>query len=301
VRDAAGSDQAARCPATFAEAMGSTVVDDVRSSGVDASVANPARVYDYLLGGKDNFPADRELAEQVIAIAPTAREVTRQNRAFLRRAVRFLAAEAGVRQFLDVGSGLPTQGNVHEIAQAVAPDCRVVYVDNDPVVVAHGRALLEGDNTFVVRGDLREPRAIVGHPQVREVLDFAEPIAVLLVSVLHFVTDEEDPFGIVARFRDAVPAGSYLAISHGTRDTPPRQDMTAEEMAVMATRTQELYEQAAVPIVNRTSAEVRRLFGDWDLVDPGLVFIQLWRPDDAGAALPGGFYGAIGRKGGPDL
>ncbi|HEX6676731.1 MAG TPA: SAM-dependent methyltransferase [Actinomycetes bacterium] len=279
--------------------MGSTVVDDVKSSGVDASVANPARVYDYLLGGKDNFPADRELAEQVIAIAPTAREVTRQNRAFLRRAVRFLAGEAGVRQFLDIGSGLPTRGNVHEIAQAVAPDCRVVYVDNDPVVVAHGRALLEGDNTVVVREDLREPEAIVGDPQVREVLDFDQPIAVLLVSVLHFVGDEQDPFGIVARFRDAVPAGSYLAISHGTRDIPPRPDMTAEEMTEMGTRTQQLYEQAAVPIVNRTKADVARLFGDWDLVDPGLVFIQLWRRDDAGAALPGGFYGAIARKGGP--
>jgi hypothetical protein len=276
--------------------MGSSLVDDVRSSGVDASVANPARIYDYLLGGKDNFPADREVAEQIIAIAPTAREVTRQNRAFLRRAVRFLAAEAGVRQFLDIGSGLPTQGNVHEIAQAVAPDCRVVYVDNDPVVVMHGSALLAGDNTAVVRGDLREPEAIVGDPQVRDVLDLDQPIAVLIVSVLHFVTDEQDPFGIVARLRDAVPAGSYLAVSHGTSDPPPRPDMTPEEMAAMAARAQRLYEQAAVPIVNRTAAEVRRLFGDWDLVDPGLVFIQQWRPDDEDVAWPGGFYGAIGRK-----
>jgi hypothetical protein len=272
------------------------VVDDLTSRMLDPSVANPARIYDYLLGGKDNFPADRDVAEQIVAVAPVAREVTRQNRAFLRRAVRYLAGEAGVRQFLDIGSGLPTQGNVHEIAQAVAPDCRVVYVDNDPVVVAHGHALLEDDKTVVVGADLHEPEAIVGHPEVRDVFDFDQPIAVLIVSVLHFVTDEQDPFGIVARLRDAVPAGSHLAISHATRDIPPRPDMTAAEMAEMAARAQRLYEQAAVPIVHRTAAEVRRLFGDWDLVDPGLVFIQSWRPDDEGAALPGGFYGAIGRK-----
>jgi len=277
--------------------MEKIVVDDSWSNGINPNVANPARIYDYLLGGKDNFPADREIAEQVIAVAPTARDVTRQNRAFLRRAVRFLAGEAGVRQFLDIGSGLPTQGNVHEIAQAIAPDTCVVYVDNDPIVVTHGRALLAGDNTAVIKADLREPDAIVGHPKVREVIDFDRPIAVLLVSVLHFVKDEHDPEGIVARFRDAVPAGSYLAISHGTKDIPRRPDMSAEEMAEMAAKTERLYEQAAVPIVNRTGAEVRRLFDGWDLVDPGLVSIQLWKPDDASSALPGGFYGGVGRKG----
>jgi hypothetical protein len=272
------------------------VADGSRGGNIDTNVANPARIYDYLLGGKDNFPVDREVAEQILAIAPVAREITRQNRAFLRRAVRFLAGEAGVRQFIDLGSGLPTQGNVHEIAQAVAPDTRVVYVDNDPVVVTHGRALLEGDHTVAVRADLREPEAIVGDPQVQEVIDFDQPIAVLVVSVLHFVTDEHDPFGIVARFRDAVPAGSYLAISHGTKDIPVRPDMSAEEMAGMAAEAQRLYERAAVPIVNRTKAEVERFFEGWDLVDPGLVFIQAWRPDDPGSALPGGFYGGVGRK-----
>ena len=140
----------------------SSVVTRNESMEINPSVANPARIYDYLLGGKDNFPADREVADQVMAIAPMSREITRQNRAFLRRAVRFLAGEAGVRQFLDIGSGLPTRGNVHEIAQAVAPDARVVYVDNDAVVVTHGRALLAGENTAVVRADLREPEAIVG-------------------------------------------------------------------------------------------------------------------------------------------
>src|SRR6266540_721410 len=254
-RNATAWDRAPRRPATFAEGMEKIVVDDSWSNGINPNVANPARIYDYLLGGKDNFPADREVAEQVIAVAPTARDVTRQNRAFLRRAVRFLAGEAGVRQFLDIGSGLPTQGNVHEIAQAIAPDTCVVYVDNDPIVVTHGRALLAGDNTAVIKADLREPDAIVGHPKVREVIDFDRPIAVLLVSVLHFVKDEHDPEGIVARFRDAVP------------------------------------------IVNRTGAEVRRLFDGWDLVDPGLVSIQLWKPDDASSALPGGFYGGVGRKG----
>ena len=257
---------------------------------------NPARIYDYLLGGKDNYPADREVAEQVVAIAPVTRDVVRDNRAFLRRAVRFLTREAGIRQFIDLGSGLPTHGNVHEIAQAIAPDARVVYVDNDAMVVTHSRALLAGDNTLAVHADLREPDAVLGHPEVRELLDFDQPIALLLVAILHFIPDDQDPLGIVARFRDALPTGSYLAISHSTRDIPVRPDMSAAEMAEMGARVERLYQLTTASLVTRTRAQVERFFDGFDLLDPGLAEIQLWRPDDQSSMLPGGFYGGVGRR-----
>jgi S-adenosyl methyltransferase len=263
---------------------------------INTGVPNPARIYDYLLGGKDNFPADREVAEQLLAIAPVARDVAEDNRAFLRRAVRFLTREAGIRQFMDLGSGLPTQGNVHEIAQAIIPDARVVYVDNDAMVVTHGRALLAADNTVVIQADLREPDDILEHPEVRELIDFNEPIALLLTAILHFIPDEEDPLGIVARFRDALPSGSYLAISHGTRDVPARPDMSADEMADMGERVERLYQLTTASLVTRTRAQVERFFDGLELVDPGLVEIQRWRPDERGSTLPGGFYGGVGRK-----
>jgi S-adenosyl methyltransferase len=263
---------------------------------INTGVPNPARIYDYFLGGKDNFPADREVAEQLLAIAPVARDVVEDNRAFLRRAVRFLTRDAGIRQFIDLGSGLPTQGNVHEIAQAVAPDARVVYVDNDAMVVTHSRALLAGDNTVAVQADLREPDALLGHPEVRELIDFDQPIGLLLMAILHFLLDDEDPLGIVARFRDALPAGSYLAISHGTRDVPARPDMSAEEMAEMGAKVEQLYQLTTASLVTRTRAQVERFFDGLELVDPGLVEIQLWRPDEQDPALPGGFYGGVGRK-----
>ena len=263
---------------------------------INTGAPNPARIYDYLLGGKDNFPADREVGEQVVAIAPVARDIVEDNRAFLRRAVRHLAGQAGVRQFIDLGSGLPTQGNVHEIAQATAPDARVVYVDNDAMVVTHSRALLAGDNTVAIQADLREPEAVLGHPEVRELIDFDQPIALLLMAILHFVPDEEDPFGIVARFRDALPAGSYLAISHGTRDIPARPDMSPEAMAEMGAKVERLYQLTTTSLVTRPRAEVERFFDGFDLVEPGLVEIQLWRPDESGSLLPGGFYGGVGRK-----
>jgi hypothetical protein len=262
---------------------------------INTGVPNPARIYDYFLGGKDNFPADRDVAEQLIAIAPVARDVVEDNRAFLRRAVRFLTREAGIRQFIDLGSGLPTQGNVHEIAQAVAPDARVVYVDNDAMVVTHSRALLAGNNTVAIQADLREPDGILGHPEVRELIDFSQPVALLLMAILHFISDDEDPFGIVARFRDALPAGSYLAISHGTRDIPARPDMSAEEMAEMGAKVEQLYQLTTASLVTRTRAQVERFFDGVELVDPGLVEIQLWRPDEQDPLLPGGFYGGVGR------
>jgi SAM-dependent methyltransferase len=259
-------------------------------------VPNPARIYDYLLGGKDNYPADREVAEQVVAIAPVTRDVVRDNRAFLRRAVRFLTQEAGIRQFVDLGSGLPTHGNVHEIAKAIAPDARVVYVDNDAMVVTHSRALLADDNTLAIHADLREPDAVLGNPEVRELIDFDRPIALLMVAILHFIPDDQDPLGIVARFRDALPTGSYLAISHSTRDIPVRPDMSAAEMTAMGARVERLYQLTTASLVTRTRAQVERFFDGFDLLDPGLVEIQLWRPDDQGAMLPGGFYGGVGRK-----
>jgi hypothetical protein len=263
---------------------------------INTGVPNPARIYDYLLGGKDNFPADRDVADQLLAIAPVARDVVEDNRAFLRRAVRYLTREAGIRQFIDLGSGLPTQGNVHEIAQADAPDARVVYVDNDPMVVTHSRALLAGDNTVAIQADLREPEVLLGHPEVRELIDFDQPIALLLMAILHFLPDEQEPFGIVARFRDALPTGSHLAVSHGTRDIPVRPDMSAEEMTEMGTRVEQLYQLTTASLVTRTHAQIERFFEGLELLDPGLVEIQLWRPDDQGSALPGGFYGGVGRK-----
>jgi hypothetical protein len=272
------------------------VADDDWTTKINTSVPNPARIYDYLLGGKDNYPADREVADQVVAIAPVARDVVQDNRAFLRRAVRFLTREAGIRQFIDLGSGLPTQGNVHEIAQAIAPEARVVYVDNDAMVVTHSRALLAGDNTLAVQADLREPGATLGHPEVRELIDFDQPIALLLVAILHFLPDDQDPLGIVARFREALPAGSYLAISHGTRDVPARPDMSAEAMSEMGARVERLYQQTTASIVTRSRAQVERFFDGFELVDPGLVEIQRWRPDDERSLLPGGFYGGVGRK-----
>jgi hypothetical protein len=275
--------------------MEDQVADDW-TTRINTGVPNPARIYDYFLGGKDNFPADREVAEQVVAIAPVARDIVEDNRAFLRRAVRLLAGEAGIRQFIDLGSGLPTQGNVHEIAQAVAPDARVVYVDNDAMVVTHSRALLAGDNTAAIEADLRDPDSVMRHPEVRELIDFDQPIALLLMAILHFVPDEEDPYGIVSRFRDALPARSYLALSHGTRDIPARPDMSPEAMAEMGAKVERLYQLTTASLVTRTHAQVERFFDGFDLLDPGLVEIQLWRPDEADALLPGGFYGGVGRK-----
>jgi hypothetical protein len=271
------------------------VADDWTTT-INTGVPNPARIYDYFLGGKDNFPADREVADQLLAIAPVAREVVEDNRAFLRRAVRYLVGEAGIRQFVDLGSGLPTRGNVHEIAQEIASDTRVVYVDNDPMVVTHSRALLAGENTVAIQADLREPDQILQDPEVRELIDFDQPIAVLLMAILHFLPDEEDPAGIVAWFRDALPAGSYLAISHGTTDIPERPDMSPEEMAEMGARVERLYQLTTASLVTRTRAQVERFFDGFELVPPGLTEIQLWRPDRSSSLLPGGFYGGVGRK-----
>ncbi len=237
---------------------------------VDLERPSVARVYDYNLGGAHNFAIDRQVAEQMTAAMPDLPAIHRANRSFLRRAVRFLT-EAGIRQFLDLGSGIPTVGNVHEIAQSAAPESKVVYVDLDPVAVAHGQALLAGnDRVVTIQGDLRRPDEVLADPQVCRVLDFTAPIAVLTVAVLHFVSDADDPGGIVARYRDAVVPGSHLVISHATRDGQQRQ--RAEAAINVAARN-------SMAGTLRDRVDVGRLFAGFELVAPGLVYTPQWRPD----------------------
>ncbi len=259
-----------------------------RIAGLDTGVAHPARVYDYWLGGRDNFAADREAAERVLAVTPGLRFRVRANRAFLGRATRYLAGEAGVRQFLDIGTGIPA-GNTHEVAQRAAPDARVVYVDNDPIVPLHAQALLrstpEGATDYL-QADLREPGPILD--QAARVLDFGQPVAVMLLGVLHLIQDSEDPWGIVARLMDAVPPGSYLTISHPAIDTHHAQ---AEAQRVYS-------ERVSTPQTLRTREQVARFFTGLDLVEPGLVQVHQWRPDPGDLAPDGvvSAHGAVGRK-----
>lgn len=262
---------------------------------INTAMAHPARVYDYLLGGKDNFAADREAAEKLIELSPGTREGVRAHRAFLGRAVRYLA-EAGVAQFLDIGTGIPTQGNTHEIAQQVNPEARVVYVDNDPIVLVHGRALLTGSpagRTTVIEADLRQPDVILSHPETRAVIDFTRPVAIVLAGVLHFITDQEDPHAAVEHYKNAVPAGSHLLLSHITLDFAPqvrKEDFTKP------------YDKSSAPMVPRTHAEVTRFFDGWNVVDPGVVEVVDWRPDEGAQRedIPGGghawAYGGVATK-----
>jgi hypothetical protein len=260
---------------------------------IDISRPNVARIYDYLLGGKDNFAADRAAAKQLIAATPDMAGVVRDNRAFIGRAVRHLAGQAGIRQFLDLGGGLPTQTNVHEMAQEIAPEACVVYVDNDPVVWAHGQALLaNGDRVAMVHADLRKPAEVLQHPDVLGLLDLAQPVAVVCASVLHFVPDEEEPHRIVAEYRGHMAAGSYLAITHGPI-------VTAEEdpTGIVGSVTS-VYHQASAQLHVRSLPEIRRFFDGFDLVDPGLVWINEWRPDPGVPAEgpPRSLRGGVGRK-----
>jgi len=237
--------------------------------GIDLSRPSVARAYDYTLGGAHNFAVDREFARQLIELVPDMRITARANRAFLHRAVRFLV-QAGIRQFLDIGSGIPTVGNVHEIAQAAVPDTRVAYVDIDPVAVAHSRQILAGNpGATAIQADLRRPDDILGHPEVRALLDFDQPVALMLVAILHAVPDADDPFGIVARLRDALSPGSYLAISHATAD---RRADEMDEITAM-------FKQTTTPTTTRTRDEVLRFFTGFELVEPGLVWSPQWRPD----------------------
>ncbi|WP_410810401.1 SAM-dependent methyltransferase [Micromonospora sp. 067-2] len=246
---------------------------------------NVARMYDYFLGGSHNFAADRAAAERVLEIFPETGVAAQTNRHFLRRAVRY-AAEQGVRQFLDIGAGLPTQGTVHEVVQAVAPDARVVYVDYDEVAVAYARQLLAGaPGTAVIQGDLRRPDELLAHPDVRGMLDLDRPVAVLLLAVLHFVSDEADPWAAIARLRDASAPGSHLVLSHLTLDG------IAPELAE---RGQAVYRASSAPLVPRTHAETLRFFDGYDLVEPGLVATTRWRPDGDPEAVESHGYAGVG-------
>ena len=255
----------------------------------DTSVAHQARVYDYLLGGKDNYAADRAATEAYLKIDPDLTFSARANRAFLGRAVRYLA-EAGIRQFLDIGTGIPTAGNTHQVAQSVAPESRVVYVDYDPIVLAHARALLtsgEAGATEYIDADLRDTEAILA--QAGQLLDFSRPVAVTLISLLHAIPDADDPYAIVARLLDAVPSGSYLAISHAGSDLLDREMLESLEGAWRGRMQQQ--------ITWRTREQVLRLFAGTDLVEPGLVRVEEWRPDSGpGDGRKSAYWAAVGRK-----
>jgi hypothetical protein len=254
-----------------------------------ASVAHVARVYDYLLGGKDNFAADREAAEQAMRINPDIVFTARANRAFLVRTTSYLARQAGLRQFLDIGTGMPTNRNIHEVAQSIAPRSRVVYVDHDPIVLTHARALLtsapEGVTDYL-EADLREPGKILA--EAAQTLDFSRPVAIMLIAVLHLILDRDDPYDLVGQLVDAAVPGSYVVISHAA------SDLDTGAMISMTNRLNELMAQQAVP---RTHREVAAFFAGLDLVEPGLVRIPEWRPASVSdTAVRAQMWGAIGRK-----
>jgi SAM-dependent methyltransferase len=239
---------------------------------LNTNVPQSARVYDYWLGGKDNFPADQAMAEAIAEQVPTIRTQVREQRAFLRRTVRYLTGEAGIRQFLDIGTGIPSAGNVHNVAQELAPESRVLYVDNDPIVLAHARALRPGTpqgRVSYIQADLREPQAILGDPAVEKTLDLSQPVGLVLIGIMHHLRDEDDPRGIVGTLVDALASGSYLVLSQTTPDFDP------EAMRGLAA----VSEQGGIPNVPRTFAETEPFFAGLELVEPGLVPILAWRPD----------------------
>ena len=262
---------------------------------IDINVAHVARAYDYMLGGVTNFAVDREAAERLSEVFPggtgTARKDVRAQRAFLGRAVRYLAGEVGLRQFLHVGTGIPNADNVHAVVQEASPDCRVVYVDNDPIVLAHAHTLLQSSadrDTSFVDGDLRQPDEILDNAAA--ILDFGQPVGLVLVGILHVIADHDDPYGIVARLVEAVPSGSYLVISHLPAD------MEAEKMAEMAARSRRMMRE---PFVMRTHDQVSRFFDGLELVEPGLVQVDQWGqvpPDTAPDDWVTPLYAGVGRK-----
>ena len=264
---------------------------DWAPESIDVERPSVARMYDYYLGGSHNFAVDRTAAQAMISAVPDAPLMAQANRAFLRRAVHFLAGQ-GVRQFLDIGSGIPTVGNVHEIAQGLAPDSRVVYVDVDPVAVAHSREILgDDDRAVVIQEDLRRPDRILEHPYVRKLLDFNEPVAVIIVAVLHFIPDEDNPVGILRTIRRALAPGSYLVLSQANDDGRTEEEVRDAD---------QVYRSTDNPLFARTRSELIKFFDGFDLVEPGLVWVPRWRPDaldsteDAERAV---FTGGVGRLG----
>jgi S-adenosyl methyltransferase len=268
--------------------------DDVAGTlarpGVDSRLSNVARIYDALLGGKDNYAADRDAARRLAEAIPDAPRAARSNRDFLARAVRYLAGENGISQFLDIGTGLPSRGHVHEIAQAVSPEARVVYADNDPVVIAHARALLaDARSVAAVEADVRYPGDLLAMREVRELIDFSRPAAVLLVAVLHFVHDSECPWSAVKAITDYLAPGSFLVISHVTGDEIPAEAVR---------RASEIYNGALVRGAPRSRSEIMRFFDGLDLVPPGLVDVAEWRAGRRASAIGRQvlFWAGIGRK-----
>jgi hypothetical protein len=246
------------------------LAEEINASDLKPHVPHPARVYDYWLGGKDNFAADREVAQKTLVVAPETASSVRSNRAFLRRAVR-LAAQAGIQQFLDIGSGLPTMENTHEVARGAVADARVVYVDNDPMVSVHGRALLARDgSTTVVQADVRDPDSILQHGDVRRLIDFDRPVALLLLGIIHFVPDGDDPYRIVERLREAITPGSYLIFTHLTGDADP----------VKAEEAMDVWRQSpGTPPTLRNRTQAERFFDGFDILEPGIVPPDKWRPE----------------------
>ncbi len=253
-------------------------------------IPSPARIYDYLLGGKDNYPADRQAGDEIATHLPNIREAFAWNRTFLRRAVRFLVSEAGIGQLIDIGTGLPAGGSVHEVAMHANPATRIVYVDNDPVVLAHGRALLHGvPNTAILEHDLRAPAEILADPELRRLIDFREPVAILLVAVLHFISDADDPAGVVSELLAPFPSGSYVALSHATADGTPAINDAAK-----------VYDEATAQAHVRRHDDVLALVRGLDLVEPGMVWTPQWHPEP-GAEMPPHpedfyYYALVARK-----
>ena len=256
---------------------------------VDQQTVSPARRWNYWLGGKDHFQVDRDSGDRIAQAYPAIRVAAQQGRAFHSRAIRYLAAEAGIRQFIDIGTGLPAPDNTHEVAQRIAPDSKVVYVDNDPMVLAHARALMIGGTTTYVDGDLRDPAAVLASDELRDTLDLTEPVGILLIAVLHFIADDEQARQVVRTLLEAVPPGSYLVATNSTKDFVPPH-VAAMYDAMLAA--------GQVDAWPRDKETFSRFFADLDLVDPGVVAISEWRPEHAehpGAAETS-MYGAVGRK-----
>ena len=254
-------------------------------------IPHSARIYDYVLGGKDNFPADREAAEQMLRGWPSLRTSMRQSRAFMHRVTRYLAAEQGVRQFLDVGTGIPTEPNLHQVAQGVAPDAQIVYVDNDPMVLVHARALLTSSaegRTAYLQADMREPQAIITAPQLHDTFDLTRPVALSVIAVLQFVPDDLDPVGIVQRLLEPLPSGSFLALSMVTTDSNPAIGDVVRE-----------YNARGINVTARTHKQVEQFFDGLEPVDPGVVLVHRWRPDGSATDLDDAdvaMYGGVARK-----
>nr|WP_269459108.1 SAM-dependent methyltransferase [Micromonospora viridifaciens] len=257
---------------------------------MDAAVPHSARIYDYWLGGKDNFAADRAVAEALATAIPTIRAMAAENRHFVHRVARYLVGQAGVRQFLDIGTGIPTRPNLHEVAQQIAPETRVVYVDNDPIVLVHARALMistEQGRSEYIHADLREPEKILQDPALTGTLDLDQPVALTLIAILMLLADSDDPWGKIRVLMDALPSGSYVAVTHPTGDFDPEAMAAAVASAA----------QGGMTLVPRSRAEVARFFDGWELIEPGLVPVMAWQPDNPPSDPHAAYYWAgVARK-----